>query len=95
MTELEKDLYIAFLETYVREVELELHLTKANAEFLRAIHNHHVEKNKIQPPVVIPPTIPNHWAKSCKACGLRLDGPMGYVCPNTQCPSGLGNVFVD
>ena len=28
-------------------------------------------------------TTPN----SCRACGLKLDGPMGYHCPRHDCPT--------
>ncbi len=28
--------------------------------------------------------------KSCPKCGIKLDGPMGYVCSQPQCPTGLG-----
>lgn len=26
---------------------------------------------------------------SCSVCGMRFDGPMGYVCSRTDCPSGV------
>ena len=94
MTELEKDIYIQLLEKYVAELELDLYLMKAEKNFHDAI-NEHLEKQKTVQPQVFPPRMPPHWNKTCQACGLRLDGPMGYVCPNTQCPSGLGNVFID
>ena len=94
MTELEKDIYIQLLETYIHDVELDLYLMKAEKSFHDAI-NAHLEKQKTVQPQVLRPVIEPNWVKTCQACGLRLDGPMGYVCPNTQCPSGLGNVFVD
>lgn len=28
----------------------------------------------------------------CSKCGIKLDGAMGYVCPNNPCPTGLGGV---
>lgn len=30
------------------------------------------------------------WNKKCPKCGINLDGPMGYVCTNYPCPTGLG-----
>lgn len=26
---------------------------------------------------------------SCRVCGMKFDGPMGYVCTRTDCPSGV------
>ena len=42
-----------------------------------------------------PYTIPTpYWeSKKCPKCGINLDGPMGYVCPNNPCPTGLGGVY--
>lgn len=31
--------------------------------------------------------------RRCTKCGLKLDGPMGYCCSNSDCPSGLGPVM--
>lgn len=28
----------------------------------------------------------------CPVCGIRLDSAMGYVCGNTQCPTGMGPI---
>ena len=28
--------------------------------------------------------------RQCEKCGIMLNGAMGYVCPYTDCPSGLG-----
>lgn len=30
----------------------------------------------------------------CPVCNLELTGVMGYVCPNTDCPTGLGPTIV-
>lgn len=39
------------------------------------------------------PLAPSPWdTKSCYKCGLKLEGVMGYCCPNAQCPTGLGPV---
>lgn len=29
----------------------------------------------------------------CPKCGLKLEGVMGYVCPNNPCPTGMGGVW--
>lgn len=61
------------------------------------IIQHLLNQNKpIQPPPYIPnsPTIPN-WpsvpsiGKNCPKCGISLDGVMGYVCGDTNCPTFL------
>jgi hypothetical protein len=43
-------------------------------------------------PMPITPLNPNNWdlLKVCPKCGLKMDGPMGYVCNNYPCPTGLG-----
>lgn len=30
------------------------------------------------------------WYGNCSKCGLKLEGSMGYVCNQPQCPTGLG-----
>lgn len=30
---------------------------------------------------------------ACGKCGLRLDGPLGFVCLQPDCPSGLGGAW--
>lgn len=48
------------------------------------------------------PSIPSPWDPStpygpiknnCPKCGLKLEGAMGYCCPQPQCPTGLGGVY--
>ena len=35
-----------------------------------------------------------YWnSKQCPKCGLKLEGAMGYVCPNNPCPCGMGGVY--
>ena len=52
----------------------------------------------VQPPPFAPPTPPYKYdppapwpttypKKSCPKCGIQLDGVMGYVCGDTQCPT--------
>jgi len=37
------------------------------------------------------PVYPAPTANTCARCGLKLEGVMGYVCPNGgNCPTGLG-----
>lgn len=50
-------------------------------------------KNFVMPPMpspwpIIPPTGPYN-NNSCSVCGVKFDGPMGYVCSRTDCPSGV------
>jgi len=33
----------------------------------------------------------NNWTL-CSKCGMKLDATMMYVCPQTNCPTGLGGV---
>lgn len=50
------------------------------------------ERRKSAPyqPITTPPYQPT-WVipNSCAVCGLKFDGPMGYVCTNPRCPSGV------
>lgn len=32
-------------------------------------------------------------AKNCAKCGLKMEGVMGYVCTQPQCPTGLGGAW--
>ena len=41
-------------------------------------------------PTVFPVTPPLTPPQNCSLCGLKLEGVMCYVCPNGQCPCGLG-----
>lgn len=41
-------------------------------------------------PTINPPIqSPNH----CPKCGIKMEGVMGYVCSQPQCPTGLGGVW--
>lgn len=35
-----------------------------------------------------PTLFPNYPAsdKRCSKCGIKMDGPMGYSCPDSECP---------
>lgn len=37
-------------------------------------------------PVQNPPML---YESACKTCGIKFDGPMGYSCPRSDCPSGI------
>lgn len=41
------------------------------------------------------PYQPFQWqgVNQCTKCGLQLDKVMGYVCPQPNCPTGLGPVM--
>jgi len=43
------------------------------------------------PNIPMNPTYPP-YNPTCGKCGLKLDTVMGYVCPNLDCPTGLGPV---
>lgn len=30
--------------------------------------------------------------RRCTKCGIKIEGVMGYYCPQTDCPCGLGGV---
>lgn len=46
-------------------------------------------KNYVMPPMPSPNPWPIYNNNSCKVCGMKFDGPMGYVCGRTDCPSGV------
>jgi len=39
------------------------------------------------------PWYPSDQVRTCPKCNMRCDGPMGYACPNHDCPIGLGPVL--
>lgn len=46
------------------------------------------------PSLPINPLPEPYWnTKQCPKCGLKLEGAMGYYCPHSQCPTGLGGVY--
>ena len=38
-------------------------------------------------------TIKKPITTKCPRCGLDFNGPMGYVCPVADCPTGLGGAY--
>ena len=43
--------------------------------------------SKSQPPFPAPTVPAGYTPKSCSVCGMNFNGPMGYVCPRSDCPS--------
>ena len=53
------------------------------------------ELPKVSPtprPTWVPPDPSTDW-NTCSKCGLKMQGAMGYVCPQPQCPTGLGGAW--
>jgi len=51
------------------------------------------ERQQIPMPLPVPfPDPPQYPPQKpqCSKCGLQLHDVMGYVCPRTDCPTGLG-----
>lgn len=49
------------------------------------------EETKLPYPTIWPcpvPVTPDY--KTCGKCGMKLEGVMGYCCPHSHCPTGLG-----
>lgn len=42
-----------------------------------------------QPCGCTPPPIVTPVSPGCPVCGIKFDGPMGYVCPRADCPSAI------
>lgn len=55
------------------------------------------EPNNPWTPKVSPMVPTSPWIHpqpiTCGKCGLKLDGVMGYSCPDIGCPAGLGPVM--
>ena len=84
MTDNQNQIYILLLEEYIKDLECEL-LSNEVDEWLKVYHIP-------QPNPYIPSYDP--WSKSvCPKCGMKLDGTMGYCCPNMDCPTGMGPVI--
>lgn len=69
-------------------------LIKEMAERIKKIENNLPDVPSIPDMPVSPtfnPAVP--WMRSCKQCGIKLDQTMGYVCPQPNCPTGLGGVW--
>lgn len=90
-----KDLQRKLEETIEKLEKRIVHLEEQLAFSQREIDRLQIEL--VNERLVVPTTgkpfrIPN-WAapNSCSKCGLKLEGIMGYVCSNKDCPSGMGS----
>jgi hypothetical protein len=82
MTDNQNQIYILLLEEYIKDMECEL--LSNEVKWLKVYRIP-------QPNPYIPQFDP--WNKSvCTKCGMKLDGTMGYCCPNMECPTGMGPV---
>lgn len=73
--------------------ELELELDKTSRElFLEKLKN--VQPYKDFPTIPAPPSPWNPQAEKqhCGKCGIELNTVMGYCCPHSNCPCGLGPI---
>jgi hypothetical protein len=88
MTDNQNQIYILLLEEYIKDLECELLSNQVNKELDEWLKVYHIP----QPNPYIPP--PDPWNKStCPKCGMKLDGTMGYCCPNMDCPTGMGPII--
>ena len=82
-TQTQYEWYALFLEEYLKDLEAE----KASRDISDRL-DEWLKKNewdiwtKPQPPV-----------NQCSKCGLKLEGVMGYCCPQPGCPTGLGSPY--
>lgn len=63
--------------------ELYPHWPWTPGEIERATREGHKLAELIQRHATEPPKINT----ACKVCGIKFDGPMGYVCPHPDCPT--------
>jgi hypothetical protein len=75
--------YTLFLEEYLKDLEAE----KASRDISDRLEEW-LKKNEWD--IWKKPQQP---ANTCPKCGLKLEGVMGYCCPNAGCPTGLGPVM--
>lgn len=52
-------------------------------------------KDTIDMPTIPPfkPSEPVFFDNLCPKCDIKLEGVMGYCCPQPKCPTGLGGVW--
>lgn len=54
----------------------------------------HVNGQVPTPPIQWPYPTTQSVPNACSKCGLKMEGVMGYVCPNgVNCPVGLGGSY--
>lgn len=86
---LESDLYLLFMEKLLDDLEADIFLLKAKIMLLEAMQSE--KKDQIEYPDWKP--FRQVQSSSCLKCGLKLDQVMGYCCPDSKCPCGLGPVM--
>ena len=68
-------------------------------DWIKENKNFDLPLTPIQPPLAPMPTPypqprpPFGYGNSCPKCGITLSGIMGYSCPNSDCPVGLGPIL--
>jgi hypothetical protein len=78
----QKEWYILFLEEYLKELEAEKSSREIADQLTEWLKKHDSDVwTKPQP------------VNACPKCGLRIEGVIGYVCPQPMCPTGLGGVW--
>lgn len=69
---------VAFLEQKLKELQENRSIPKSPWDVVEPqIPDHEFPKFEIKP--------------ECSKCGLKLEKVMGYCCPQSQCPCGLGS----
>lgn len=96
--ELQCELFLLLMEEYIRDLEFQIFEYK-----VKELLGYEKVEEKVDDPKPIPwitpeemppwisPTIRDYG--NCPKCGLKLGQVMGYCCPNTNCPTGLGPVM--
>lgn len=58
---------------------------------IRALEQKHITFGPQFTPGTLPqPMMPQPtYTLGCRVCGLGSDGPMGYACPRSDCPSAV------
>jgi len=81
-----EDIYALLLEHYIQDLEYEIFSLKCQnvIELFRTprLPTRIYEEEKKQ----------HNPYQTCSKCGMKLSGVMGYCCPNTDCPTGLGPI---
>lgn len=85
--------YNLILQKYIEDLEdqnLSLEVDKKLNEWLKG---YFIPKPNPYIPNRLTPA-PDPWhPRTCVKCGLKLEGVMGYCCPDMQCPTGMGPVM--
>ena len=67
--------------------ELERRIKELEDEIERLKFEKNLPKSN---PIPLPmPTYPMIPETHCSVCGMKFDGPMGYVCYHPRCPTGI------